>query len=59
MAIWEDGSQELIYYEVAETDSEAAWTKVFESLIRGGLNPNHLELVGSDGSLGLPPAILS
>ncbi len=35
MAIWEDGSQELIHYEIAETESEAAWTKVFESLIRG------------------------
>ena len=57
MAIWEDGSQELIHYEVAETESEAAWTKVFESLIRRGLNPNHLELVGSDGSLGLPSAM--
>ena len=30
MAIWEDGSQELIHYEIAETESEAAWTKVFE-----------------------------
>lgn len=57
MAIWEDGSQELIHYEVAETESEAAWTKVFESLIRRGLNPNHLELVVSDGGLGLPPAM--
>ena len=57
MAIWEDGSQELIHYEVAETESEAAWTKVFESLIRRGLDPNHLELVVSDGSLGLPAAM--
>jgi putative transposase len=57
MAIWEDGSQELIHYEIAETESEAAWTKVFESLIRRGLNPNHLELVSSDGSLGLPSAM--
>jgi len=24
MAIWEDGSQELIHYEVAEMESEAA-----------------------------------
>jgi transposase-like protein len=57
MAIWEDGSQELIHYEVAETESEDAWTKVFESLIRRGLDPNHLELVVSDGSLGLPAAM--
>ena len=57
MAIWEDGSQELIHYEIAETESEAAWTKVFESLIRRGLDPHHLELVVSDGSLGLPSAM--
>jgi transposase-like protein len=57
MAIWEDGSQELIHYEIAETESEAAWTKVFESLIRRGLDPHHLELVVSDGSLGLPAAM--
>jgi transposase-like protein len=57
MAIWEDGSQELIHYEVAKTESEAAWKKVFESLIGRGLDPNHLELVVSDGSLGLPAAM--
>lgn len=57
MAIWEDGSQELIHHEVAETESEAAWKKVFESLIGRGLDPNHLELVVSDGGLGLPPAM--
>jgi transposase-like protein len=57
MAIWEDGSQELIHYEIAKTESEAAWTKVFESLIRRGLDPRHLELVVSDGSLGLPAAM--
>ena len=57
MAIWEDGSQELIHHEVAETESAAAWTKVFESLIGRGLDPNHLELLVSDGGLGLPPAI--
>ena len=57
MAIWEDGSQELIHYEVAETESEASWKKVFENLIGRGLDPNHLELVVSDGSLGLPPAM--
>ena len=57
MAIWEDGSHELIHHEVAETESEAAWKKVFESLIGRGLDPNHLELVVSDGSLGLPAAM--
>jgi transposase-like protein len=57
MAIWEDGSQELIHYEVAKTESEASWKKVFESLIGRGLDPNHLKLVVSDGSLGLPAAM--
>jgi len=57
MAIWEDGSQELLHYEVPETESEASWKKVFENLIGRGLDPNHLELVISDGSLGLLPAM--
>ena len=57
MAIWSDGSQELIHYEVAEVESEATWTRVFENLIARGFDPNHLKLVSSDGGLGLPAAM--
>jgi transposase-like protein len=57
MAVWEDGSQELIHYEIAEVESEATWTKVFENLITRGFDPNKLKLVSSDGGLGLPAAM--
>ena len=57
MAVWEDGSQELIHYEIAEVESEATWTTVFQSLISRGLDPNKLKLVSSDGGLGLPAAM--
>jgi putative transposase len=57
MAIWADGSQELLHYEVAEVESEATWTTVFEHLIARGFDPNKLKLVSSDGTLGLPAAM--
>lgn len=57
MAVWAEGSQELLHYEVAEVESEATWTTVFEHLIARGFDPNQLKLVGSDGTLGLPAAM--
>jgi transposase-like protein len=39
MAIWADGRQELLHYEVAETESEQTWTTVFQNLIRRGFDP--------------------
>lgn len=57
MAVWADGRTEVIHYEVAETESEAAWRDLFAHLIERGFDPKALELVCSDGSLGLPPAI--
>ncbi|PSB14042.1 hypothetical protein C7B65_26800 [Phormidesmis priestleyi ULC007] len=52
MAVWADGGTELLHYEVAETESEAAWRDLFAHLIERGFAPEALELVGSDGSLG-------
>jgi len=57
MAVWEDGSQELIHYEIAKVESEATWTNVFQNLIVRGLDPSKLKLVSSDGGLGLPAAM--
>ncbi|MCA6503330.1 MAG: transposase [Pseudanabaena sp.] len=57
MAVWEDGSEELILYEIAKVESKATWTKVFQNLIARGLDPNKLKLVSSDGGLGLPAAM--
>lgn len=57
MAIWPSGRQELLHYEVAETESEDTWTLVFQNLIRRGFDPEQLKLVSSDGSLGIPSAL--
>jgi len=57
MAIWEDGSQELLHYEIANVESEATWTTLFENLIARGFDSNTLKLVSSDGTLGLPAAM--
>ena len=57
MAVWEDGSQELIHYEIAKVESEATWTTVFQNLIDRGFDPNKVKLVSSDGGLGLPAAM--
>jgi putative transposase len=57
MAVWADGQTQLLHYEVAESESEAAWRDLFAHLIERGVDPQALELVCSDGSLGLPQAI--
>ncbi len=57
MAVWEDGSQELLHYEIADVESEATWTTLFENLIARGFDPKILKLISSDGTLGLPPAM--
>jgi putative transposase len=57
MAVWADGRSELLHYEVAESESETAWRNLFAHLIERGFDPKALELVCSDGSLGLPSAI--
>lgn len=57
MAIWPDGRQELLHYEVAESESEQTWTTVFQNLMRRGFDPAQLKLVSSDGSLGIPSAM--
>lgn len=57
MAIWADGRSELLHYEVADSESEATWTRLFENLIARGFDANALKVVSSDGSLGLPQAI--
>jgi putative transposase len=57
MAIWADGRQELLHYEVATVESEQTWTTLFQNLINRGFDPAQLKLVSSDGSLGIPSAL--
>jgi transposase-like protein len=57
MAVWEDGSYEILHYEIATEEGEAEWSQFFEHLIERGLEPNSVQLVVSDGTLGLPKAL--
>ena len=57
LAVWEDGSYEMLHYEVSQQEGELQWREFFESLIARGVAPEEIELVVSDGSLGLPKAL--
>lgn len=57
LAVWEDGSYEMLHYEIATEEREAEWSQLFEHLIERGLNPKMVQLVVSDGTLGLPQAL--
>ena len=57
LAVWEDGSYEILHYEIAAEEGEAEWSQFFEHLVERGLNPKTVQLVVSDGTLGLPKAL--
>jgi len=57
LAVWEDGAYEVLHYEIASAEGEAEWSQFFEHLIERGLNPQTVQLVISDGTLGLPKAL--
>jgi transposase-like protein len=57
LAIWEDGSYEMLHYEIVAEEGEAEWSALFGHLIERGLQPEAVKLVVSDGSLGLPKAL--
>ncbi|HEY9662459.1 MAG TPA: transposase [Allocoleopsis sp.] len=57
LAVWEDGSYQMLHYEVALEEAEVEWRQFFEHLIERGLKAEAVELVVSDGSSGLPKAL--
>jgi len=59
LAVWEDGSYEIVHYEIACAEGEGEWQTFFEHLIERGLQADAVELVVSDGCLGLPKALRS
>jgi putative transposase len=54
MAIYPDGTRELLHYEIAQSESQAGWEAFFKSLHERGLNLEALKVVVSDGTNGLP-----
>lgn len=57
MAVWPDGSYQLLHFEIAEDENEIAWTTFFDHLIARGLDPDTVQLVVSDGAKGLLAAM--
>ena len=47
----------MLHYEVFEQEGEVQWRDFFNALIARGLSPESVELVVSDGTLGLPNAL--
>ena len=57
LAVWPDGNYEVLHYEIAAQEETQSWATFFEHLIERGLDPTAVELVVSDGTLGLPAAM--
>jgi putative transposase len=57
LAVWDDGSYEILHYEIAPEEGEAEWSALFEHLVERGLEAEAVKRVISDGSLGLPKAM--
>lgn len=57
LAVWADGSYQLLHFAVAANEEEATWTAFLQQLVARGLDPNAVQLVVSDGTKGLLPAL--
>lgn len=57
MAVWPDGSYEIIHYQIATTETEESWLALFDQLLQRGLDPQSVQLVVSDGTNGLLAAM--
>jgi putative transposase len=51
------GKRELLAFRLADTESEAEWTTLLQSLYQRGLEGKGLEVVVSDGAAGLKAAL--
>jgi hypothetical protein len=56
MAVWPDGSYQLLHFEIVEDEDETAWMSLFDNLIARGLDPEAVQLVVSDGTKCEPTA---
>jgi putative transposase len=58
MGVWEDGRHEILHYEAAAQEDSQSWTALLAALKRRGLDGEALRMVVSDGSSGLPAALV-
>lgn len=57
ITIWEDGTHQVLHYEVAEGEEETSWQRFWEHLFVRGLERHLVRLVVSDGCNGLPTVL--
>ena len=57
LAVWDDGSYQLLHFEVAATEAHAQWHAFLTHLVTRGLDPNAVRLLVSDGTNGLLTAL--
>jgi transposase-like protein len=57
LAVWDDGSYEMLHYEIATEEGEAQWCTFFQNMLKRGIDAEAVKLVVSDGSVGLPKAL--
>ncbi|MGB7413717.1 MAG: transposase [Thermosynechococcaceae cyanobacterium] len=57
MAIWPDGTQCIIHYQIASQEGQEHWASFFKALSERGFNLDLVELVVSDGTQGLPKVL--
>jgi transposase-like protein len=57
IAVWTDGSYQLLHYETAKVEDTESWRLFFDHLIERGIDPKTVKLIVSDGTSGLPRAM--
>ena len=57
IAVWLDGSYQLLHDEIAQVEDIESWLNFFEHLRERGLKPETVKLIVSDGTSGLPRAM--
>ena len=57
MAVWPNGTYQLLHYEIAEGEESQSWLNFFAHLIERGFNPQAVKLIVSDGISALPGVI--
>jgi transposase-like protein len=57
MGVWEDGRHQILHYQLAAAEDTAAWSSLLAALLGRGMDAAAVQMVVSDGSTGLPPAL--
>jgi len=57
LGLWDDGHWEIIHWQIARSEDQAAWHHFLGELYRKGLTEETTKLVVSDGSKGLESAL--